>query len=273
VLASLTFSPGNPDRHWENHEVLTFPDPANLNQGQIYHVVFKNVGSSPGSNYISVNEAYQFDSSGQPAFGDEFAVLKNTGSGWNVSAKDTAVMDLGYANGHHDGNAYYEMTPEYFTEISGNKMARERFRVSTANRVVTQAWIRIKRHHGSSPLTVRLENADGDVLASDNIPASDIPTSPLWTPGGTDYTVASLSGSKWVKANFGESVQLKSGEVYRLRFSTDGDTLYAALPVREQTDPVWHSRAFRDGEAERTFGNGWNPLYQWGELDLQFYLY
>ena len=271
VLASLTFSPGNPGGHWENHEVLTFADPANLNQGQTYHVVFRNVGSSPGNDYISANEAYQFQMSDQPAFGEEFAVLTNTGSGWSVSPKNTAVMDLGYTNGHHDGNAYYEMTPEYFTEIGGNKMARERFKISGSTRVVTQAWIRIKRHHGSSPLTVRLENANGDVLASDNIPASDIPTSPLWTPGGTDYTVASLSGSKWVKANFGEAVQLKSGETYRLRFSTDGDTLYAALPLRELTN--WHSRVFGDGEAERTFGSGWNPVYQWGELDLQFYLY
>jgi hypothetical protein len=275
VLSSLTFNPGNPGVHWENHEVLTFPDPASLNQGQIYHVVFRNVGASPASNFISANEAFQFNpiDPRQPGFSDDYAVLTNTGSGWNVSMRDTAVMDLGYGNGHHDGNAYYEMTPEYFSEISGVKMARERFQVSGPNRVVTQAWIRVKRTFGSSPLTVRLENAAGDVLASDNIAASNIPTSPLWTPGGTDWTNASLSGSKWVKASFGGPIQLKSGEVYRLRFSTAADTLYAALPVRELLDPVWHSRAFRDGQAERTFGNGWNPVYQWGQLDLQFYLY
>ena len=275
VLSSFAFNPGNPAGHWENREVLTFPDPASLNQGQIYHVVFRNVGGSPISNFISANEVFEYNptSPRQPGFSDDYAVLTNTGSGWNVSSSNTAVMDLGYGNGHHDGNAYYEMTPEYFTEISGVKMARERFQVSGPNRVVTQAWIRVKRTFGSSPLTVRLENAGGDVLASDNIAASNIPTSPLWTPGGSDWTPASLSGSKWVKASFGGPIQLKSGEVYRLRFSTAGDTLYAALPVREVTDVNWHSRAFRDGQAERTFGNGWNPVYQWGQLDLQFYLY
>ena len=55
TLSSLTFAPGNPAGNWEVWSKLSFPAPATLTAGRLYHVVFDNVSASPTTNWISVN--------------------------------------------------------------------------------------------------------------------------------------------------------------------------------------------------------------------------
>ena len=274
VLASLTFSPGNPSGNWENKEALTFPNPAQLTKGVLYHIVFRNPDSSGATNYISVNEVYQYLALAdrQPYFSNDFAVLNNQGSGWGVLPHDTPAMDLTYGNGFHDGNAYTSLVANYYSEISGVQMSREKFTVSGSTRLVSSAAVRVKRVYGSSPLTVRLEGSNGTVLGTGTASGTEIPLSPLPVQVNGSWD-ASLPGSRWVSVDFAAPITLTSGSTYRLRLSTSDDTLYAALPLREQTDPVWGSRAFHDGVAERTpNGTSWALVYPYGELDLQFYL-
>jgi hypothetical protein len=277
ILASLTITPGNPSGHWENHATYRFASPATLTGGVLYHVVVTNIDASPSTNYISINEAYQYlvTTPRQPSYSDDYATLYDRGSGWVVLPNDTPVMDLGYANGHHDGNAYYSIVADYYSVVSGSKMARERFTVAGADRSVTSATVRVKRISGSSPLTIRLETSGGTVLASGTTAASLVPLSTVPTPlNGNSWDEASLAGGRWVTVTF-PAVVLQAGSTYNVRISTSADTTYVAVPLRELDDasPVWSSRAFRDGSAQRTSdGSSWADVYAYGRLDLQFYL-
>jgi hypothetical protein len=274
-LASVTWSPGT---GWEEkQDAYTFPSPATLVKGQLYHIVFENVASNPASDYVSLNETTTFNATSprQPAFSDDFAVLVNRGSSWSVVG-DTAVMDLTYANGQHDGNAYISALVDHYALVSGtSKMARERFTVSGGDRTVTSAAVRVKRSSGSSPLTIRLEKADGTLLASVAVDGTSVPLSTMPTPvGGNHWDVPSLSGGRWLQVTF-PAVTLANGQTYNLVVSTASDTTYVVIPLmeREVQGPTWGSRAFRDGSGQGTTnGSSWADLYQYAPVDLQFYL-
>ena len=245
----------------------------------MYHVVFTNTDPSPSTNYISVNEGYQFTATTprQPGFSDDFAVMYDRGAGWVVLPNDTPVMDLGYANGFHDGNAYFGVVADYYSIISGStQMVREQFRYSGTDRTVTSATVRVKRISGSSPLTVRLESSSGSVLGTGTTAASQIPISTIPTPiNSNHWDEASLAGGRWVTVTFPTPVVLAAGATYNLRMSTSSDTEYVAVPIREQDEvsPIWGSRAFRDGSAqETTDGSTWHQVYEYAPLDEQFYL-
>jgi hypothetical protein len=278
VLASLTITPGNPAGHWENQNAYAFASPPSLTKGQLYHIVFTNNSSSPTTNYISLNEAYTFIASvpRQPAFSDDFAVLYERGSGWQVLPSDTPVMDLTYADGRHDGNAYFGLIVDYYGLISGVQQVRERFTVSGHDRTISTATIRVKRISGEGPLTLRLERADGSVLASGTAGSGLVPISPLpEAVDENDWDEGSLAGGRWVTVSFGAPIVLRTGRTYTLRVTADESSRYATIPLREQdaTNPRWRSRAFRDGSAQRTSnGAAWRPIYAFGPADLQFYL-
>ena len=271
VLASFTFAPGNPRGTWENQRAYTFPSPAALTSGKLYHVVFENVNRSLVTNYVSLNEGYTYDATvpRQPAFSDDFAVLHDNGSGWTVLTNDTPVIDLTYADGHHDGNAYFGIVADYYVVISGaSHMARERFTVSGGDRTVRSVAVRYKRIHGADPLTIRIQTPAGDLIAFGTVGASGIKQSPLPT------SEASLAGSRWMTVRFTSPIVLANGETYDLLLSTGVNTEYVAIPIREQdaTNPHWASRAFRDGSAQRTRdGQTWRDVYARAPLDLQFY--
>jgi hypothetical protein len=277
ILASLTITPGNPSGDWEVHSTYTFASPARLTAGVLYHIVFSNTDASPTANYISVNEAYVYAPSSprQPGFSDDFAVMYDRGPGWTVTPNDTPVMDLIYANGYHDGNAYSSVVADYYSIISGNQMVRERFTIPGTDRVFNSATVRVKRISGSSPLTIRLETSSGTLVATGVTGASQIPLSTVPTPStGNHWDDASLAGGRWVSVTFPNTVVLTAGTTYNLRVSTSSDTKYAAVPLRveDDTSPAWASPAFRDGSAQRTSdGSAWAAVYAYARLDLQFY--
>ena len=129
----------------------------------LYHIVFSNVNASPGTNYISLNEAFQYAGSAprQPVFSDDFAVLSVRSGSWAVHSHDTPVMDLAYANGVHDGNAYSSVIADHYGIASGSKGVGERFTVHGSNRTVSTASVRLKRIRGSGTIRIRLEKSNG----------------------------------------------------------------------------------------------------------------
>jgi len=266
VLASLTFRASNPAGAWEQQRSYAFASPPNLTQGNLYHIVLINTDPAPTKNYVSANEIFTYNTTAprQPAFSDDFAVLRNSGAGWKVMANDTPVMDLAYGNGHHDGNAYFGVVADFKSSISGSSMTRERFTVSGADRTVRSASVRVKHSSGSSPLTIRLESSTGTVLGSGSASAASIPLS----------STSALGGGRWVTVTFAAPIRLRAGSTYNLRLSTSSGTQYVAVPIREQesTTPRWGSHAFRDGKAQRISGGSWADVYAYGALDWQFYL-
>ncbi len=267
ILTSASYTPGSSGIN--TFDRVTFSKPARLTAGHLYYIVFQNTSSSPRSNFISVNETFVYGSvlsPRQPRWTDtNYAVLANGGGSWAVMGKYTADMDVGYSNGVHDGDGYVAAQIDYYGTISGSThMVRERFKVSGSSRKISSVAVRMRRSSGSSPLIIRLESSSGALIDSVSIPASSVPAT---SPGGDN------GGQVWVRASFGKTHTLAKGSTYSIRLSTASGTTYTATPIREGTDVGFRSFVFGDGQAQRTTnGSSWAALYQWAQLDLQFYL-
>ena len=268
VLASASYSPGNPSGDWTTYDVVSFSSPATLTRGTRYDIVFQNVDANPTSNYFSVNELFVYGATmtpRQPAFADaDYAVLAaNSAGSWSVQGKYTADMDLTYANGTHDGMAYIENIIALYGTVSGTASVREHFTVSGGNRTVSSASVRVRRSGGSAPLTLRLETGTGTLIEAGDVPASSVPVS---AAGGDN------GGSVWVTVTFATPHNLASGTAYNLRLTTASGTTYTAAPIREGTDQGLQSYAFRDGSGQGSSnGTSWADLYAYSPVDLQFY--
>ncbi len=129
-----------------------------------------------------------------------------------------------------------------------------------------RAWVRVKRSYGTSPLTIRLERADGTALRVASVPAERL--------GSSDPGCGTRTGATWVSATFPTPVTLVEGQTYNLRLGTAADTRYTTDPIREGTDSGLRSYRFTDGRGQRTTNGGstWVDLYRWSPVDLQFYL-
>ncbi len=267
VLSSTTVEPGNPSGQWTTYDAVDFPEPAQLVEGEIYHIVFHNTDAEPEHNYISVNELFSWREHDprQPALDDDYAVLFDWGDGWQLSSHDTATMDLVYRDGTHDGQAYIENMYLKYGIVSGPlKMVRERFTVSGGDRRVSEVLVRVGRTFGDAPLTLQLTDDSGAVVAHGDIAAERIP---LTVPGTSD------SGTVWVSTTLDAPVTLRDGTRYDLLLVTSEGTQYTADPIREGTDAGLRSYRFTDGSGQHTLdgGESWADLYPWSPVDLQFY--
>jgi hypothetical protein len=290
-LATTSWAGGNNAAGEERRDISTFSSPASLTAGTIYYLVFENASAS---NYISVNCGYIYSGGvasavrslapKHPKFSDsEFGVLLTTayGGAWSTTVNNangyTAVVDLIYANGYHDGNAYYEnMTPAgHPGMVSGTaSMVRETFTVTGGNRTVNRAGVRVRRHSGTAPLVLTLETAAGVYIDSGTIPAANIQI-----PPDMAYSLSGGGGAVWVTANFAAARTLTNGVAYNLRLSTATGTTYSTDPIRNATENYYGFKSydFTDGVPYKTVdGSTWTRLaaspYTSENFDLQFYL-
>jgi hypothetical protein len=253
--------------------LITFGAPAALTAGELYHIVFRNTDPAPTVNYVSINGLYVARPAlgpHQPRYDDaDWAQLMNSGSGWLVRPEYTPILALSYANGAREGVGYIEVWVDAYKTISGLARAREVFTVSGGDRLVASASIRLMRLSGSSPLTVRLEAADGTQVAVSTIAASDIPVGTPGNGGGP---------STWVTARFAAPALLQAGTTYRLVLSAPEDTAYSVFVIRKGSAYGFPTATyFADGHAQFDPGTGWvafdpgwtGPLDQG---DLQLYL-
>lgn len=239
---------------------------ASVVRGQLYDVVFENTDPKPSANYISVNELFVFNAvtPRQPRFPDsDYAVLYGTSS-WSVQSKYTADMDVTYADGSHDGQAYIGMIgingqAVYAAPISGSSMVRET--VPAAPFAVSTASVRVRRSSGSDPLSISLITTSGQVVGFGQVPASQVAQS---AAGGDN------GGSVWVTVTF-PSVNFAGGE---LRLSTAASSTYTAAPIREGTDSGFAASLGFPGafQVSTNSGSTWAAAYSANVLDLQFAL-
>jgi len=199
----------------------------------------------------------------QPAVADlDWAELINDGSGWAVRPSYTPILDLGYADGLHQGMGYIEVWADSAEAISGTQSVRETF-TPTAARSVSSVVIRLTRSAGTSPRTVTLEaSADGPILGTGMIAAPSMGGNP-----------------SWVTVTLVKPISLNPGTSYKLQLSTPADTSYSAVAIERgdnyQFDPLTY---FGDGHAEFSKdGSTWSGFNQPGgssdnlNSDLQFY--
>lgn len=253
--------------------LITFPAPATLNAGQLYHIVFRNTDPSPSTNFVSLDGIFMYQPTvpRQPLFSDVDwgQPLKYASNGWQDRPNTIPILQLNYADGTKAGLGYMEVWVRSYKIISGSGMAREAFTVSGSDKTVSSATVRIMRDSGTSPLTVRLETSNGTLIEQGTIPSSSIA---VGTPGDNG------GGSTWATYTFSAPHALSQGQSYNLVLSAPSDTQYSIFVIRKgveyQFAPTTH---FSEGYAQYNTGTGWVAFDQDGgarnldEGDLQFY--
>jgi len=268
VLATTSFTPS------EVFPVISWSSPASLATGRLYHIVFTNVDADPAANYASVNGIfmYQPTTPRQAAFSDtDWGQQTRSGDGgWSESPSTVPIMQLSYANGVIAGEGYMEVWIRSAKAISGSAMAREAFTVSGPNRSVNSFSVRLMRISGSSPLTVRLENADGALIEQGTIAAASIAIGAPGDHRGSGHAT-------WETYAFSASRILASGHAYDVVVSTAADTEYSIFVIMQGSKWGFAAQTFfADGHAQYTSGSSWEPFTEDGdgaldESDLQFY--
>lgn len=251
--------------------VISFSPAPKLQAGNLYYLVFTNTDPHPDENFVSIDNLYMQHPLNpmQPQFSNEnFAtMIQDTPDSWSVYDFNTPVFEIDFTDGASFGQGYMEVWVGAPEPISGSNAVRETFTVSGGDKDVTAASVRLARISGSGDLTVRLEQADGNVVEQGTIPASAIPLS------------SSSSSPKyaWATYNFSAMRTLLSGETYHLDFEAPAGTTYQAYPVRKGSAEAFRSTTFfPDGHAEFKSNGTWTGWTQWGATnrtdgDLQFY--
>jgi hypothetical protein len=251
---------------------LTFTTPPSVTAGTLYHLVITNVDADPVNNYVSVDDLWTDGAltPAQPTVADvDWALLQKSTSGsgsWVLRQCFLPTLELFYSNGNAQGRGWMEVWVSQPKRISGSAGVRERIAVGGGDKIVTAAYLRLKRVSGSSPLTLRLEDSGGTLIDSVAIPASQVQVAHHWVGGA-----------------FASARTLVNGQVYYLTMSAPSDTVYETFPIRDGAFP-----GFGDFQptstfgpncwAEYTTGAGWTGWDDYSgaanrkDGDLQFYL-
>ena len=264
VLATLTCSSVLSANDY--YPKLPFPYPASLTGGRIYHLVFTNIDPAPAANYVSLDSLWTDAQTSpmQPSLNDYgFATLMRAGTGpWKLRQGFTPILELDYADGSSQGKGYVEVWRSNPKIVSGATQVRETFKVKGPNRLFSKVMIRAERLAGSSPLTLRLTEADGTLIEQAAVPAASV-----------------LQGAyDWVTCTFPLTHVLASGVGYNLTLSAPADTQYSTFPMRKALDKGFSTATvFSDGYAQVSTNGGtsWAGWDMWGTpnlttSDLQF---
>lgn len=247
--------------------VISFSPAPKLQAGNFYHLVFSNIDPNPNANFVSVDNLYMEHPLNpmQPAFSNEnvATLIEDSPGSWSVYDFNTPIFEFDFTDGGSFGQGYMEVWVGAPEPISGANAVRETFTVSGGDKAVTSVAVRLARVSGSGDLTVRLEQADGNVVEQGTIPSSAIAQS------SSNYT--------WATYNFSAMRTLLNGEAYHLDFEAPSGTTYQIYPIRKGSGQAFQATTFfRDGHAEFESNGSWSGWTQWGQTnrtdgDLQFY--
>jgi hypothetical protein len=261
------------------YPLLSFDRAPVLKPGAFYHLVFSNRDPDPDNNFLSLNALFVKARAGaasvQPGRQDsDWALLIRSKAqpAWTLRRTPgsdegfTPILEIDYAGGRSQGVGYVEFWMGAPKPIGGPAAVRETFTVSGPDRTVGAVAARVRRISGSAPLELRLEQADGKLLAAGTAAGPR-----ACTPS------ASLGGCDWAAWTLPKPVTLASGRGYHLVLTASGAAAFEAFPMRKGTDKGFRSATlFADGHAECSDGSGWTGWEQWGkggrtDADLQFY--
>ncbi|MGH2512758.1 MAG: twin-arginine translocation signal domain-containing protein, partial [Candidatus Limnocylindrales bacterium] len=257
VLATAnTLTTGNPSP--KPFYAVTFPTPYTVRAGTLYCLVFTNIDASGSKNYISLDGIYtQASRPYLPKYPDtDWAWLYGSspsGGKWTERNEQVPILDIGYANGVHEGVGYMESS--YGSDagtISGLNQCSDLFTLSAAQSVST-VGVQVYRNSGIDPLVVTI----GGVSVS-------IPSSPI---GG------SAGHAVWVSAPL--DANLAAGS-QRLVLSCASTSSYGLWPIRSGVASYGFapSTVF-GGNAQKSADGGktWSSLGRVAnQNDLPFYL-
>ncbi len=261
----------------------TFPAPAKLIEGTLYHLHWHNSDPHPTLNFISVDDdcVWHPTAPRQPTIPDtDLEVMSIYNNGEKVIVKavatDTPIFQLNYADGTTQGQGYIDSWNVAAVDISGKDRVRELFMVNGTDRTVTGVSVRVSRVSGASPLTVVLATKAGSVLAQGEIPAQQFPLGEALT------SVASTSQNvtpAWGTYVFSSPAVLSLGESYQLILSASSDTVYQDYEIEKGAGYGFSTNTFfGDGYGQFSIdnGNSWAGFPQPGgdanssQADIQF---
>jgi hypothetical protein len=258
--------------------LVRFAKPPHVVAGRLYHVVFTNVAPDPRRDYLSIN-ALLSRGHGEPTPhipAGLAALLGDTSDGgatptrWRPRAiragdRYVPILDVvGDGPRDHLGIGYMEAWVTAPKPIGGAARVRQLLRMPVGGKTeVTGAWLRVWRaRRVLSTLELRLQAADGDVLASASVPARKV----------------SRRSPQWVHVRFSSAVSLPAGTPLALTASARQAESFRTFPVRKGTRFGFdRSTVYSGGYAQYSDGDGWKGWEQWGQTDrrdgdLQFAL-
>jgi hypothetical protein len=245
--------------------LVEFPPSARVVAGRLYHVTFTNVDPDPRRNYVSVNAliARRHGRLARPLPDGMAVLLGNTRDGarpkrWFPRSEDDGeryipILDVVGSGDRHSGVGYTEVWEGNPKPIGGNAMVRQTFQ-PTSGRVITGAWLRVRRTRGSAaPLQLRIETVEGATLTAATVSPSTVPR----------------SGPGWVHVRFPKPASAPAGTALALAAASSSDDAYEAFPIRQGNDYGFDASTFFDrGYAQFTEpGVGWIGWDQWGARD------
>jgi hypothetical protein len=264
ALAAATLDPSEDDA-WP---LVRFRRPARVVAGRVYHVVFTNLDANPRRNYVSVNALLtQRHRDPAPDVPDDMAVLLSdspdggrTPGPWHSRSQRPGdryvpIVDVvGGRDGQHLGVGYMEVWVNNPKPIGGGAKVRQLI-APTAGTAVTGAWLRVRRRGDASvPLELRLERADGRLVAAARVPARSV----------------RRDAPAWVRVRFGRAIPLDGSEQLGLVATASARSAYEAFAIRKGTEFGFDRRTvFDGGYAQFTEGGAWIGWDQWGGSDLR----
>ena len=244
--------------------------------GTEYHVVFRNIASSPTVNFSSLDASLSptslscptVNSPAQPTFApSQLGVMRSSdgGSTWGPGSGsdcNTPIVDIAYSSGFHQGNGYTYIGG-FTAAIGGSEdMVREQFTVGGSNKSVTGVSVDVNLVSGSEGLWAALEDSSGKVLAK----------GPAMKGSGTF--------SFWRTCKFNSPVTLASGQTYHLVLTATNSYSAGAVENGSQNgepfspDTVW-SATNAQAQFSTNDGTTWNNWEQSDgtseTADLMFY--
>ncbi len=241
---------------------------ANLQAGQIYHLVITNTDSSPATNYASVNTLMSrvFPWDGGVAFGARSAVFKDgIWRGW-TSGDASNFFNAGgsnYTNGGHvalmlkwsdnsyTGDSFWSAAfgSGAFATFCGSNKFGEHIVWRGSDVTINKVGLPLLKTGSPADITYHFERATGESLATGTIAAAQF---------------TSTSTPTWGYADLTSPVTLVNGSTYRLWFESTASACatdyYELHPVYAPGSPTtWFEGTWGGSESSFTKGitGGW----------------
>jgi hypothetical protein len=264
------YQPGNPGNA-QAFLTIKFTSTGEVTAKQPYVLVWRNTGSNPENNYISMNNNFVWDSTTPDMSGPTGTDPRSVGtspvavSGWspvwidgdkewyplpNVTRNGEfriyhgpALMGVRYSDGQWAGFTFGSGGGGGIYEADiGNpadNQVRVRFKVSRASRTVDGVFLRVPRYNSTSGnLLVTLESGPASDTSGNGqeIEQVSVSSSVLYDVGGNEDDTGKTDKPHFIWVPFTSNHTLTLGNVYSLRLSATG-SLHCR--VWNQEDNYW----------------------------------